>query len=851
MQKTKFFLCSLLVVVLIYLFDHELGPLPPVGKLTDPVHGFMANADNDDDLQNIEIIGGLHEANANPITSSLSGNIYLDDRLVPHIYAADNYSLYFLQGYVTAKYRLWQMDIQTRAAGGRLSEVLGTDLMNYDREQRRTGMVYAAENALSELEKDDEIFECVEAYTAGVNEYIHSLSYCDYPLEYKLINFKPEDWGPLKTMLLLKYMASDLTGFDDDIEYTNNLKLLGRKDFDILFPDRPAGIVPIIPAEKKYDFTPEKIDTAVQQNEIAFFEKDAQSLRDDHEDNVTGSNNWVIGKEKTQNGHPILCNDPHLQLNLPSLWFEIQLNAPGVNCYGASLPGAPAIIIGFNDSIAWGVTNAQRDVRDWYTIEFKDASRKEYKIGDGFEQTVQRIETIKVKGHKDVIDTVLYTHYGPIVYDGTEKNNEGHIKPSVTQRANLAMRWAAHDASTEFKTFYLLNRSQNYDDYKNALSYFSCPAQNIVFAAANGDIAITQQGKFAVKYPEQGRFVLNGSDTRNEWQKYIPAEENPSIKNPQQGYLASANQHPTDSTYPYYYTSFDFEFYRNRVINNVLQNLTGATVEDMEKLQQNNFNMMASEVLPFMLDLLAKSDTSLQALRFEDLVTTSGLTEQDKKESSVRWLYHNLATWNHENNPDLPEPTYFQIWWDTLYDILWDELYAEDIAFKKPNYYNTVQAIKNLPDDYKYFDIVKTSDRKETLTELISLSFYRMVHITDSIYEKNETIDALQWYKFKNTAIMHIAQILPFSRLAVHNGGYSGIVNATSHTHGPSWRMVVEMSQPVNAYGVYPGGQSGNPGSKYYDNFIDNWAAGKYYPLNFYADETIAAKDPLFTITFK
>lgn len=831
MRYLKSFIALIIPIVLIYYLNNGFGSFPSLGRIMDPVHGYMANAETKKDLGSKDIKIGNKE---------IKGNVYFDDRLVPHIYAENDQSLYFLQGYVTAQYRLWQMDIQTRAASGRLSEIFGENFIPYDLEQRRKGMVYAAEIAVEELKKDPVMLRCIQAYTDGVNEFLGysgkenelGITYAEYPIEFKLIDYKPEPWTLLKTALLLKYMANTLTGFDDDMETTNLLKLLGEEDFNLLYPDRPSGIDPIIPSEKKYDFEYIQRDTSNIIYTDHYYKKVIDIFETQHEKNQVGSNNWVVDSTKTKNGFPILCNDPHLQLNLPSLWYEVQLHAPEVNCYGVSLPGAPGIVIGFNDSIAWGVTNAQVDVRDWYTIQFKDEKRAEYKYGEEWKKTNSRIEIIAVKNKEPISDTVIYTHYGPIVYEGNEKFMDEKKHPEISQRANLAMRWTAHLPSEEVKTFYLLNRAKNYDDYRKAISFFDCPGQNFIFGAHNGDIAITQQGKFPIKYPGQGRFILNGSDPNDDYKDFIPQEQNPTIKNPARGFCSSANQHPTDSTYPYYYTSYDFEFYRNRVINNELTAKQNITIEDMQNLQQNNFNMLASEVLPKLISQ----------------VLDPKLISNSEIETYVS-VYNTLSNWNYFNHADSLAPTYFQIWWDTLYDMLWDEMYDDEIAFVKPNFYNTAQAINMFPDDYKYFDLLKTQDQKETLKGIVRLSFDNLVEIVDSINKKDAS--QLIWYLHKGTDIMHISQIPAFSRTDIHNGGYKNIVNATSETHGPSWRMIVELSDPINAYGIYPGGQSGNPGSIYFDNFVDTWATGKYNYLNFYKEESEARKNAKFTLTFK
>ena len=270
----------------------------------DPVHGYMANAETKKDLGSKDIKIGNKE---------IKGNVYFDDKLVPHIYAENDQSLYFLQGYVTAQYRLWQMDIQTRAASGRLSEIFGENFIPYDLEQRRKGMVYAAEIAVEELKKDPVMFRCIQAYTDGVNEFLGysekenelGINYAEYPIEFKLIDYKPEPWTLLKTALLLKYMANTLTGFDDDMETTNLLKLLGEEDFNLLYPDRPSGIDPIIPSEKKYDFEYIKRDTSNIIYTDHYYKKVIDIFETQHEKNQVGSNNWVVNSTKTKNGYPI------------------------------------------------------------------------------------------------------------------------------------------------------------------------------------------------------------------------------------------------------------------------------------------------------------------------------------------------------------------------------------------------------------------------------------------------------------------------------------------------------------------------------------------------------------------
>src|SRR5690606_10842296 len=245
----------------------------------------------------------------------------------------------------TAMHRLWQMEFQTHAAAGRVSEVIGEKAIDFDRLQRRKGMVFGAKNALASFNKNDTVKQAVEAYAEGVNSFINSLSYKDLPIEYKLLDYRPEGWNSLKSALLLKYMADDLSGSDSDLENTNAYHLLGAERFNFLFPDTLNNTDPIIPNDVKYNFQAVKIDTP-----DIFIPNLPQSSSFTKTNPDNGSNNWVVGSNKTNTRKPILANDPHLGLNMPALWFVMQLTTPNVNVMGATLPGALGVIIGFNEN---------------------------------------------------------------------------------------------------------------------------------------------------------------------------------------------------------------------------------------------------------------------------------------------------------------------------------------------------------------------------------------------------------------------------------------------------------------------------------------------------------------------
>ena len=763
-------------------------PLPPLGKFFNPESGFWQNSETREDLPSEKLnLAGLQE----PVS------VVYDSILVPHIFANNPYDLYFTQGYVTAQHRLWQMEFQTYFAGGRIAElVAGEGALNLDRLHRRLGYREAAKEVVQNFQKDPRISQMVTAYQDGINAYIAQLDYASMPFEYKLLGYEPEPWTLEKTGLLLIYMGSSLTGRDYDLQNTNMLALLGSKDrFDFFFPDYAEGIDPVIPNDHQWPFagvprvTP---DTPYFQEYI----KEVIPMSNPQ----NGSNNWAVHGSKTKNGTPILANDPHLQLNLPSLWYMVQLHGPDVNVMGASLPGAPGIIIGFNDSIAWGVTNGTQDVRDWYRVQFKDATWKEYFYDGNWLKTQLRVEEIVRNDGTVYRDTVYVTHFGPVVYD------RGF--PNADDREPLrgyALRWTLQSPREELAAFYELNHANNYEDYARALPKYGVPSQNFVFASVSNDVAIWQQGDIPVRFVDQGKFLMEGANPDLQWNEMIPAEQNPNHRNPPRGFVSSANQVSAGPSYPYPIIENGFEYYRNRRINQQLTAWDSITVQDMMELQQDNFGLKAAENLPWMLDSL------------NDSIMTA---EQ-------RDAYEVLRGWDYQYVIESAGPVVFEIWWDTLMQLTWDEWMVDSLALRRPHDYRSAQILLAAPND-TLMDIVGTLER-ETTGDLLRISFAAAA----AVYAEAVAAGDDTWGPWKGTTVRHLSRQLPLSENNLATHGYRGIVNATSQGHGPSWRMVVELSNDgPNAYGVYPGGQSGNPGSWYYKTFIERWRTGNYYPLH-------------------
>lgn len=777
------------IAFFIVLGTREILPLP-LGSFLNMQEGIWQNAEPVD--QNF---------NENLRLKGVKGtvNIYLDERLVPHIFAEKETDAYFVQGYLHAKNRLWQMEFQTHAAAGRISEIVGEKAISFDRNQRRIGMVYAAENALAAMENDPETKASLDAYTAGVNEFIKSLHKSELPVEYKLLGYEPEKWSNFKSALFTKQMTNTLAGYDKDFEMTNAFKLIGEEDFRILYGQLPDSLYPVIPNGTVYNKPLAELVPPASADSLYFKRKDSITISEDFKPNPeNGSNNWAISGARTQSGKPILANDPHLGLSLPSIWYEIQIHTPAYNAYGVSFPGLPGVVIGFNDSISFGFTNAGRDVKDYYEIQFKNEQKQQYLFNNQWVNTERRIEKIKIKDAPTFIDTVAYTVFGPATYDHAFKHALGENKA-------YALKWVAHDSANILKMWLLLNRAHNLNDYANAISHFNAPGQNMIFASKSGDIGIQQQATFPLRWKDQGLFVMPGTDSAYMWKGYIPLEDNPRSFNPIEGYVSSANQRPADSTYPYFIPG-TYEVYRAITINRKLASLYGATVDDMKSMQNDNYNVFAEMARPILLNYVNRAELDKDQKRYVSLI----------------------ENWNLKNDPDELAVVCFENWWDSLQTIIFkDELTTGQQTLMFPEKFVLLEALRR-DTAFKFVDNINTTEREDINTQVT----YALKKASMQL-RSLESEGKLKWAKFKNTTVYHLLKnnAPSFARSGLTIGGGKGIVNATQHDHGPSWKMIVELTTPTNAYGIYPGGQSGNPGSKYYDNFINSWSQGLYYKL--------------------
>jgi penicillin amidase len=435
----------------------------------------------------------------------------------------------------------------------------------------------------------------------------------------------------------------------------------------------------------------------------------------------------------------------------------------------------------------------------------------EYWFNGDWKQSDFRYEHIKIKNEPEYIDTVAYTLFGPVMYDrkfrGSRKDGKDGPR---TDGGYYAVKWKAHEPSNILRVFNQLNHASNYKDYLAAIRFMSTPGQNFAFATKSGDIAMWCQGQFPGKWKHQGQFIMPGTDSSYLWQGDIPQDENPHIYNPERGFVSSANQIPVDiSVYPYYLGG-SFPPYRGTAINRFLNRINDITIDDMKKLQTENYDLFAEMARPVLLKYINEDSLDLTEKKYFEM----------------------MKGWNLREDYEEKGATVFNLLWNIFqHQVFDDEFSRTRLSLPMPGESTLLEAI--LRDSaFRFIDDINTA-QKESLRDILLRSF----SITTDSLRALESKGQLEWGKAKDTRVTHLARLLPFSREHIAIGGGRHCINAASKDHGPSWRMIVSLTDTIEAYGVYPGGQSGNPGSPYYDGFIDHWAAGKYYRLWFMRTE--------------
>lgn len=807
----RFLFTLLLTVGLIIVMDRPLTikeqTLPPLGRFFSPQHGYWQQAEP------IAISSFSREMAISEVRDSL--HIYIDKDMIPRIFAKNDRDAIFGQGYVSAYLRLFQMDISTRATIGRLSEIMGNRTLEFDLDQRRKGLHEAANRIADKWMNDPEIAPYLQAYLDGINTRIKELTPGGYPLEYKLIDAIPEPWDAVRLASFYLAMSETLARTAHDLPLSNARLIIGHEAFDLLYPDRNPKDSPVYPYHYVDSIKVEATtDSILQESGLSKALWGYDHFQEASTPGV-GSNNWALAPSKTASGHAILANDPHLALTLPSIWLEMQISTPGNTAYGVAFTSMPGIAIGFNQDIAWGFTNGGQDVLDWYEIHWTDAGKTTYLL-DGKEVKAKlREEIILVKGMPEPVrDTLRMTHWGPV-----PQLKDGKPNP------NLAMHWLpSQDLDPKMANIFMgVQNALNLETWRTQIQSFDAPMQNAIYADKRGNIGLKLMGKMPLRSQGSGRFVYDGQLSENAWIGFVPGHEVPESINPGRGFVSSCNQHSTYPSFPYAYTGI-FEDWRGRYANDQLAKMEGATIQDMIALQNDVTSLRAKEGKDVFLKLLNRS-------------------KLNEKEASHAVL---IDQWGGNYEPNLEAPVLFELWIDAIDTIAWDELYVykDSLPVEIPEKWRLINLLESYPQ-LSWWDIQATPIKEEA-TEVVTIAFKRAIARHESLKQEAKQT----WGTFKNTTIRHIARIDAFSATDLNLGGHKSALNAISETNGPSWRFIVELGPEINAYGIYPGGQSGNPGSPFYRNLIKAWQNGQYRTLRPYSTPENAQSQAVQSFTF-
>lgn len=523
-----------------------------------------------------------------------------DERGIPYIEAKNDEDLYFAQGFVTASDRLWQMDLFRRNARGELAEIFGAgpsnSFLEEDKRHRTFGFARVAEAEAAQATPQARAL--LEAYAKGVNAYIASLDAKSWPPEFQLLQYKPRPWTPADSLIIVK-------NFFEALSSTWRLDIM-REALADLPPDKRAAMLPetspldVLVVGKDY-----KVSSSVQVSQadragLKYPQTSpsyAASLAGDEEvearslariglyaEALAASNNWVVSGQHTASGKPLLANDPHLAPSAPPIWYMVHLSAPGVRVAGVTAAGLPGVVIGHNDHIAWGFTNVGPDVQDVYLEKFDPKDAHRYLTPAGWRDAEIRHEEIKVRKSftEAATDTqtfdVTVTRHGPIVLEKDGKR--------------YALRWTALDPKlNDSDGVYWLNRARNWGEFQKALSHYTPPMQNMVYADSDGHIGYYAAGVVPIRKSGDGSVPYDGATDAGEWTSYIPFDKLPHLYDPPSGIIVTANQRIVGRDYPYSLTHSWAQPYRARRIFDLLNQKPKLAAEDFRSIQGDVYSI--------------------------------------------------------------------------------------------------------------------------------------------------------------------------------------------------------------------------------------------------------------------
>ncbi len=783
---------------------------------------------------------------------------------VPHIYASSLHDLFFAQGFTQAQDRWWQMEFFRHTGKGRIQELTGQSdaLMGTDIFLRGIGWERAARRELESL--SPEMRAVMEAFSDGVNAYIGGRAPGDLAFEYGVlgltgVRFEIEPWTPVDTLVFAKIMQWDLGGNWDTEQYRETfIETLGQELLDSWFRPWPFGDKPTIVREEDLPITEASLGArlpALLTRQTARRESirvaDMLGRRFIFgEDSGLGSNNWVVSGSRTASGRPLLANDPHLGIRMPSIWYEIGLHCQPVsercpvNVRGFTFSPSPSVIIGHNERIAWGVTNVGPDVQDLYRLEINPENELQYRWNGEWRDMTVVEETIRFgDGAPPVTIRVRETHLGPIINDNDIDQESGAVL-GFNNESPMAMRWTALEGSTLFESVYQINQASNWQEFRDALRLWDAPSQNFVYADIDGNIGYQMPGRIPIRAEgESGLVPSTCAEDACTWLGFIAFDDLPRIFNPERGYIVTANQavvplefytqlaerSGVDGNY-----AFGQEWdigYRGQRITELIEASSQHTVASMAAIHGDSKLIMAEDLAP-----------TLAALALED--------------SELAGMRDWLLEWDYQLHMDSGRAALFMLFLERLTDNLFnDQLAAIDDRSSGAAW--ELWAITQLVDEPEnpWWDDTATVGVTETPQDILTRA------LGQAVAEARTRLgaDREQWRWGALHGSTFVSNPLGLSGITlienmVNRGpfptsGGAPAVNATSWNFArgfgvrslPSMRMIVDVGGFENSLTMHTTGQSGHPFSQHYDSLIERWRRIEYHPMLFTRDQVQAA----------
>ena len=755
------------------------------------------------------------EIDSNPLSANVV--VYRDSMAIPYIVAKNEDDAAFALGYIHAQERLFTMDLIRRAGEGRLSEIFGSSTLPFDEMFRTIGVKKTVDNILKKT--DSKVIKLLQSYSGGVNKYIKDAK-GKYPVEFDVLGYDPYKWTPEDCLITGRMMAWELNiSWWSDITFTHLIQKFGEEKVKEIFPNYPGNAPVIVPSDiKKYTM----IDNSFIKTDQEF--REFMGMSGTH----IGSNNWVVDGKMSVSGKPLIANDTHLHFSAPDKWFAVVIRSNNWNAEGFTLPGIPAIVIGKNENISWTVTNIMLDDADFY-IEKLDSTRKNYLYNGHWNKLKIYPDTIKVKDSSDVVIKIASTDHGPIISSIHPYNI---LYPgNKFKQTTISMNWLGNYYSDEMYSFYLINRAKNWNEFKSALSTYSVPGQNFVYADKEGNIGYAFGGRIPLRENNGMSFIYDGTTDKYNWKGFVPQKDLPTFLNPKQDFIATANN-KTEKNFKYHISNVWEPSSRIERIEQLLTGKKKHSVDDYEKYQIDFVSPYAEKITKYILNAF------------------KGIEVTDKNLQLALELFQK---WNYKFNEYSQVPAIYAVFFNYLlkniyYDEMGHDLYNEFVFVANVPYNSVLKVLSDSTNSW--IDDINTP-QIETKNDIIRKSLSDALTELESNYGRD--LKMWQWGKMHQVVFKHpfsgvsslIDKFVDIGPFEIGGDGttifnteypfYESIKRFPQFKHkefenilGPSMRYIFDFAKPDQFYMILTTGESGNVLSDHYRDMTKMWLTGKY-----------------------